>query len=88
MTCEDLGGDIVWRADSGVSHQSSRSSPVVNLRSVADREINLINGNRISVTRAVRAALQKLLVIVVIVQTVEPSGETEVSQLYVTATVQ
>lgn len=88
MACEDLGGDVVWRSDGGVSHQPSRSSPVVNLRSVADCEVNLVYGNRSSVTRAVGATLQKLLVVVIIVQTVESRGETKVSQLDVTTTVQ
>lgn len=88
MSCEDLGSDVVWRADGGVSHQSSRSSPVVNLRSVADCEINLINGNRVSVSGAVGAALQELLVVVVVMQAVEASGKTEIGQFDVAATIQ
>lgn len=88
MACEDLGGNVVWRADGRVSHQSSRSSPVVNLRSVADCEIDLINGNRVSVSGSVGAALQELLVVVVVMQTVEASGKTEIGQFDVAATIQ
>jgi hypothetical protein len=48
----------------------------------------LINGNRVSVSGTVGAALQELLVVVVVMQTVEASGKTEIGQLDMAATIQ
>jgi hypothetical protein len=48
----------------------------------------LINGNRVSVSGAVGAALQELLVVVVVMQAVEASGKTEIGQFDVAATIQ
>jgi hypothetical protein len=71
VASEDLGGDVVRSSDSRVGHQSSGSSPVVDLGSVADRKVNLINSNRVAVARLVRSSLKELLVIVVVMKSVE-----------------
>jgi hypothetical protein len=87
VTSEDFGGDVVRGTDSGIGHQSSRSSPIVDLGSVANGKVDLVNGDRATITGAIRSALEQLLVIVVVVKTVEASGETEIGQLDVTTSV-
>ena len=85
---EDLGRDVVGRTDGRVGHHTARFPPIIDLRPVADREVDLIDGDRISVSGPVRLALQELLVIVVIVQFVESGGETEISELDVASPVE
>lgn len=88
MAREDLGRDVVGGSDGGVGHQSSRSPPVVNLGSVADRQVNLVNGNRVSIIpRLVGLALQELLVVVVVVELVETGRQAKVGELDVAASV-
>jgi hypothetical protein len=88
VTCKDLGRDVVRSTNCGVRHNSARFAPVVNLRSVRDSEIDLVNGHRVAVSGFARLVLQKLLVVVVVVELVEAGGQTKVSQLYMTTSVQ
>lgn len=71
---EDFRSDIVRGTDSRVCHQPAGASPVIDLRSVADSQVNLVKRNRVAITRSVRFPLQELLVVVVIVELVEASG--------------
>jgi hypothetical protein len=89
VTCKDFGRNVVRSSDSRVCHQSSRSSPVVDLGAVAHGKVDLVDSYRVSVAAWLgRFALKKLLVIVVVVQLVETRRETEISQLDVATSVQ
>lgn len=88
MAGEDLRSNVVRRTHGGVCHQSSGSSPVVDLRPVTDSEVDLVNSNRASISRSVGLSLEELLVVVVVVQLVEAGGETKVSQLDMAASVE
>lgn len=88
MAREDLGRDIIGCANRRVRHQSPAPSPVVNLCAIRNRQVDLVDGNGRTVAGLVRLALQKLLVIVVVMQLVETSRQTEISQLDMTTAVQ
>lgn len=70
---KDLRGDVVGRADGGVSHDPTGLPPVVDLRPVAYSKVDLVNGYRVPVARSARLALEQLLVVVVVVQLMETS---------------
>lgn len=88
MACENFRSNVIGCSDGGVGHQSPRPTPVVDLGSVADSEVDLINGNRVTVARFVRSSLQQLLVVVVVVQAIETGRESEIGKLDVTSAVQ
>lgn len=88
LTSEDFGGDVIRCTDSGVGHQSTRSSPVVDLSSVRDSEIDLIDGDGSPISGTIRFALQKLLVVVIVMKLMETSRKTEIRQLDVTTSIQ
>lgn len=58
MAAEDLRGNVVRSANSGVGHESTGLTPVVNNATVANREINLIKVDRIAITRPIRLSLE------------------------------
>lgn len=88
MAGEDLRGDVVGSTDRRVGHDSTRFAPVIDLRSVRDRQVDLINSYRVSVSRLARLVLQELLVVVVVVKLVKASGKTKIGQLDMAASVQ
>lgn len=88
VASEDLWGNVVRRAHSGIGHQSSRSSPIINLRAVANGEVDLVNGHGISISWSVRLALEELTVVVLIVPLVEAGRETKIGQLDMATTVE
>lgn len=69
--CNNL---TVWCANSRISHQSARLSPLVDLCAVADGQADLVDvdGVSIEILRiarwTIRAAVQKLVIVVVIMQ--------------------
>ena len=64
MSTKNFRGNIIRCTDSGVCHNTSRSTPVVNDSSVADRQVDLVQVNRVAVARLwCRLPLQKLLVV-------------------------
>lgn len=71
MASENFRGNVVRGSNSRIRHQSSGSSPIINLGPVADSQINLINGNRVTVTRFVGSPLEELLIVVVVMQSVK-----------------
>lgn len=68
---KDLGCDVVRGSDGGVRHQPSTPTPVVDLRTVGDGQVDLVDGDRVTIAWTVGLALQQLLVVVVIVELVE-----------------
>ena len=88
MACEDLGRNVVWGTNSGISHQSTTSSPVIDLSTVRDSQVDLVDGNRVSISRTVALSLEKLLVVVIVVQLVESRRKAKIGQFDVTAAIQ
>ena len=88
MPTENFRSNIIRCTDSGVRHNTPRSTPVVNDSSVADRQIDLVEINGVAVTRLWRRlALQKLLVIRVVMEAMEASRQAEIGELDMSATV-
>lgn len=86
MSTENFGGNIIRCTDSGVCHNTPRSTPVVNDSSVADRQIDLVEINRVAVTGLwCRLPLQKLLVVRVVVKAMEASRQSKIGKLDVSA---
>lgn len=86
---EDLGRDVVGGSDGRVGHQPPRAPPVVDLGPVADRQVDLVDGDRVAVVaRLVGLSLEELLVVVVVVQLVEAGRQAEIRQLDVAAPVE
>lgn len=71
---EDLGCNVVGSAHGGVSHQPSASSPIIDLGAIRHGQIDLVEGDRVTIARPIRFALQKLLVVVVVMELVKASG--------------
>lgn len=85
---EDFGGDVVRGSDSRVSHDPTGFSPVVDLRPVAHSEVDLINGDRVPISRSARLALKELLVVVVVMKLVETSRKSEIRKLDMTTSIE
>lgn len=85
MASEDFRSNIIWCTDGRVGHQTSGASPVIDLCTVADRQVDLVNSNRVAVVaRLVGFALEQLCVVVVIMELVEAGRETEICKLDMT----
>lgn len=85
---ENFWGNVVGGSDCRVGHEPSASSPIVDLGTIRNGQVDLIQGDRVTVTRTVRLALQELLVIVVVVELVKARRQTEIGQLDVATAVQ
>ena len=81
LAAEDLRCDVVGRTDGGVGHDSTRLSPCVDLRAVADRQIDLVERDGVAILGFVRLAGQQLLVVRVLVLLMEAGGKAEVGEL-------
>lgn len=87
LPAKDLRGNIIRGPYRRVGHDTARFAPGVDLPAVADCEIDLVQGDRVSITRLTRRTLKKLLVVRVLMLCVETSGETEVGEFDVSTTV-
>ena len=87
LPAKDLRGNVIRGPHRRVRHDTARFAPGVNLAPVADCEINLIQGDRVSVTRPARRTPEELLVIRILMLRVETSGETEIGELDVSTTI-
>lgn len=58
------------------------------MRTVGHGQIDLVDGDRVTVTRSIRLALQELLVVVVVMELVESGRQAEVSQLDVSTAIE
>lgn len=86
MPTENFRSNIIGCTDGGVCHNTSRSTPVVNDSSVADRQIDLVEINRVAVARLWRRlTLQKLLVVGVVMEAMEASRQAEIGELNMSA---
>ena len=86
LPLEDFRRDVIWRTDRGVSHDTTRFTPHVNLRAVADGQVDLVERDGVAIT-ALGRAFEELLVVGVLVLGVEASTQPEVSELDVSTTI-
>ena len=49
LAVENFGSDVIWGPDRGVGHNTTRFAPGVDLATVADCEIDLVQGDRVAV---------------------------------------
>jgi hypothetical protein len=81
VSTENFGSDIIRCADSRVRHDTSRSTPVVNDSSVANRQVDLVEINRVTITGLWRRLpLQQLLIIGVIMKAMEASRQAKIGE--------
>ena len=88
LAAENLGRDVVWSSDRGVGHDAAGLTPGVDLRAVADRKVDLVNGDGVTVARLVGRAFQELLIIGVFMLRVEAGGKTKICKFDVAASVE
>lgn len=89
MSTENFRGNVIRCTDSRVCHNTPRSTPVVNDSSVADSQIDLVEINRVAVTRLwCRLALQKLLVVRVVMEAMKTGRQAEIGELDMSAPIQ
>lgn len=81
LPTKDLGRDVIGCADSRVCHDSPRFPPVVDLASIADRQIDLVECNAMPIILLGRGRSPKQLLIVrCFVLLVEASREAKVGE--------
>ena len=74
MTSENLWCNVIRSTNCGVSHNSARLSPIVDNTTIANRQVDLVQADRVTVVWLVAGlALQQLLVVRVIVKPMESS---------------
>jgi hypothetical protein len=91
ITSENFWSNVIWSPHSGVRHDSSRLPPIIDNSSVAYCKIDLVKIHRIPITllagRVARALLQELLIVGVVMESIETSGQAKVSKLDMTSTI-
>lgn len=90
LAAENLGRNVIRRTDGRVGELATRLTPCVDLGTVADSELDLVEIHGLSVVsvRLVGAACEQLLVVACVVLLVEAGRETEICQLDVAASVE
>jgi len=73
MSSEDLRSNVIRCTNSGISHNSAGLSPVVDGTSIADGKVDLVEIDRITISRLVGLALQELLIVRIVVEFMETS---------------
>lgn len=63
VTTEDLRGNVIGRTNGGVGHKTTRLTPVVDDTSVANREVDLVKVDRITITGPIGLSLEQILII-------------------------
>lgn len=85
---EYLGRNVVGRADGGIGKLSTRLAPSVDLAPVADCQLNLIKGHRLTVIpSALWLAVNELLIVGLVMLLVETSRQSKVGKLDVSPTI-
>lgn len=87
LSAKDLRRNVIRGPHRRVGHDTARFAPGVDLPAVADCEVDLVQGNRVSVTRLTRRTLEKLLVVRILMLCVKTSGETEIGEFDVSTTI-
>ena len=89
LAAENFGRNIIRRTDGRVGELATRLTPCVDLGTVADSELDLVEVHGLSVVsvRLVGAACEELLVVACVVLLVEAGRETEICQLDVATSV-
>jgi len=73
VSSKDFRGNVIRRTNRGISHDPTRLSPIVDDTSITDSEVDLVEIDRISVTRLVGFALEQLLIVRVVMKLMEAS---------------
>lgn len=87
LSAKDFRGNVIGGSHRRVRHDTARFAPGVDLPAVADCEVDLVQGDRVAVTRPTRRTLEKLLVIRILMLCVETSRETKIGELDVSTTI-
>jgi hypothetical protein len=87
MTTKDFRGNVVRSTNGGISHDSTRLSPIIDDTSIAYSEVDLVQVDRVAVCRSSRLSLKELLVIGTVVQLMKASRQTEISKLDMSTTI-
>ena len=90
LAAENLGRNVVGRANRRVGKLAARLSPCVDLGPVAHRQLDLVEVHRgpVVAVRLVCSASEQFLVVAGIVFLVEPRRETKIGQFDVTAAIE
>jgi hypothetical protein len=88
MTTEDFRSNVVRSTNGGISHDSTRLSPIIDDASIAYSEVDLVKVDRVAVGRSSRLSLKKLLVVGTIMQLMKASRQTEISELDMSTTIE
>jgi len=73
MPSENLRSNVIGSTNGGISHDSTRLTPIVNDTSITDSKVDLIKIDGVAVTRLVGLALEELLIVRVVVKLMEAS---------------
>lgn len=87
LTTKELWRNVVGCPHSRIGHDTARFAPSVDLSTVADSKVDLVEGDGVAVPRLVRRTFHQLLVIRTFVLFVEASRKTEVRKLDVSTTI-
>lgn len=86
LASEDFRSDVIGRSDSRVGEDAARFTPRIDLTSIADGEIYLVQGDRIAIFLfLIGGSLEKLLVVRVFVYFMEAGRKTKICELNVAA---
>ena len=89
LAAEDFRGNVVRRTDGGICHSATRLAPIVDLSTVADRKIDLIKIDRITIISPTRGmASQEVLIVRCLMLLVEPRREAKVGKLEMASLIQ
>jgi hypothetical protein len=87
MTTKDFRSNVVRSTNRGISHDSTRLSPIIDDASIAYSEVDLVQIDRIAVGRSSRLSLKELLVIGTVMQLMKASRQTEIRELDMSTTI-
>ena len=81
MSAKDLRRNVVWRADRRVCHDAARLAPGVDVATVADGEVNLVDVDGVAIVAAcIGRAFEELLVVGAFVLLVEAGRQAKVGE--------
>lgn len=87
LPAEDFGGDVVRGADGGISHHAAGFAPHVDLRAVADGEVDLIETDGVAVA-GLAGWFHELVVVGVLMLGVEAGTEAEIGEFNVATAIE
>ena len=73
ISSEDLRCNVVGSTNGGISESPTGLTPCIDLATIANGEVDLVQRDRVTISRLVRRTLQKILVVLVVVLLLESS---------------